>query len=460
MTVASSTPYIKYNYSGPGNYPFTFKVFSSEDVDVYHVDEEGVRTLLVQGNPTGYTLTLVSDGEGGGIVSSLNAATTGFLEISRSVKITQEVDWETNGALLEETLEDSFDRMVMIAQDQQRAIDNIQITSEWKGYWATGIEYAEYNIMIYDGGVYVCVVGHISGVFLTDLAAGYWLLMYSQSTSPAVVSAQNMLINAAFLDTCNQEEYDADGVDTLHSGAFGHDMWQQGGSAPGGTVVYTKNADSDITIDYFTAAAGGTIKFGQKNDELVAASGKQVTISFEVVSLSESVGLYFDDTLVATISDTGTHEYTVTADGTGTFYFGHTFVGAGTYSCAFRVRSLKAEEGSSSTAYTAPEPRAEELRCFYYHRFFADMSLVASGTNTTSFFYLSGQNIRSGATLATFVVTITNLSGTSFSVATQAIQSSSNTGGVLIGVTHSSISSTYPRFAVVTLVELDARMSL
>jgi hypothetical protein len=47
----------------------------------------------------------------------------------------------------------------------------------WKGAWITAVEYFIDDVIRYGGRTYICVVGHTSNVFQTDLTAAKWNLM-------------------------------------------------------------------------------------------------------------------------------------------------------------------------------------------------------------------------------------------------------------------------------------------
>ena len=47
----------------------------------------------------------------------------------------------------------------------------------WKGAWITAVEYFIDDVIRYGGRTYICVVGHTSGTFQTDLTAAKWNLM-------------------------------------------------------------------------------------------------------------------------------------------------------------------------------------------------------------------------------------------------------------------------------------------
>lgn len=55
----------------------------------------------------------------------------------------------------------------------------------WKGAWVTGIGYQVNNLVYESGTTYIAIVDHTSGVFSTDLIAGYWEILASQGGSGA-----------------------------------------------------------------------------------------------------------------------------------------------------------------------------------------------------------------------------------------------------------------------------------
>jgi hypothetical protein len=53
----------------------------------------------------------------------------------------------------------------------------------WRNAWATATAYAPSDIVFSSGSAYVCVTGHTSGVFATDLAAVRWAIFAQQGAS-------------------------------------------------------------------------------------------------------------------------------------------------------------------------------------------------------------------------------------------------------------------------------------
>lgn len=205
---------------------------------------------------------------------------------------------------------------------------------------------------------YRCTSDSTAGVQPSTNTDGTWVRVLVGGVNP------NLVINSNFSSNCNQEEYDADGVASLTDGSYGHDMWK----AVGGSLIYTKESNGDIVINSFTAASATNVYLYQKNDELINTNGETLTVSFEVVSLSDSVRVGGNGMTLQTISTTGKKSFTYTSSGLGTIHFYRVFTGAGTDTVNFRFKNLKVERGAQATDCLAPEPRTERERCNYYYR--------------------------------------------------------------------------------------------
>ena len=144
----------------------------------------------------------------------------------------------------------------------------------------------------------------------------------------------NLLINSNF--NINQEEYSSGVITT---GEYGHDMWKSISSAS-----YTVSSGA-LTI------VSGTL--GQRNDDLIAMSGETVTVSV----VSGSIGIGATAGASATTINAST-PYTFTLDMSGSAFV--------TLNAATSAYGLKIEYGSIATPYVVPEPKNEELRCYYY----------------------------------------------------------------------------------------------
>ena len=61
----------------------------------------------------------------------------------------------------------------------------------WRGAWGTGVTYVAYDLAYINGSTYICITGHVSGVFSTDLAAGKWAI-FAASTGGDLLAANNL----------------------------------------------------------------------------------------------------------------------------------------------------------------------------------------------------------------------------------------------------------------------------
>ena len=122
MTVPSSVA--RNDYVGNGAttvFPYGFRIYDETDLVVVTRDASGVETVAVL--TTDYTVSGVGSYSGGS-VTFLVAPTDGHaVAILRRLPITQLTDLRNQGAFFAETHEDVFDRLTMIAQQQQDDLD-------------------------------------------------------------------------------------------------------------------------------------------------------------------------------------------------------------------------------------------------------------------------------------------------------------------------------------------------
>ena len=312
----------------------------------------------------------------------------------------------------------------------------------------TQIATTEFVQNTYIDNAYPDVTGNAGKVLQTDGSSVSWELAGSNP---------NLVINSNFGP--NQEDYDADGVASLASGEYGHDMWK----ATGGSVIYTKETNGDITINSTTGAAAGSVYLYQKNDELVATDGETITGSFEVVSLDSSVNFYMPGLATQTISTTGVKTFTATADSNGYLTFSVVHSGAGTVSPNFRFKNLKIERGSSATQYQVPEPRAEELRCYRYYYLFGGEGVGGMATRLTATNKLvtvpTRVQMRGAVTASANAVYVRDYSDATGELLTVSGTTVQHTGIILVSGSHST-SYDYDIFYIMganSYIELDAR---
>jgi len=124
------------DFTGDGttsNFLYTFKVFAATDLllTITNIDSPPVETTLVL--TTDYTVNGVNDKDGGSIdlvdtgqayLDGDGDLLTGFIITLRRVRpLTQITDLRNQGPYFPATVEDQFDKNVMIAQQQQEEID-------------------------------------------------------------------------------------------------------------------------------------------------------------------------------------------------------------------------------------------------------------------------------------------------------------------------------------------------
>lgn len=121
MTVSSTLR--REDYTGDGatsEYDFDFVIFQASDLLVTEVDDEDEETTLVLN--TDYTVDIDDDGTGS--ITLTEALTSGHgLTIRRVLPLTQATDIRNQGDFYPEAHEKQFDRLVMIAQQQQDELD-------------------------------------------------------------------------------------------------------------------------------------------------------------------------------------------------------------------------------------------------------------------------------------------------------------------------------------------------
>ena len=125
MTISAT--YTPAQASGNGvtvAFPFVFKTFDQADLVVIITDTDDVDTT--QTITTHYTVALNADQNNnpGGTVTMLTAPASGeTLTIARVIDALQETDIANGGGFYPEVLEDAFDRLTMLSQQNSDAID-------------------------------------------------------------------------------------------------------------------------------------------------------------------------------------------------------------------------------------------------------------------------------------------------------------------------------------------------
>lgn len=116
MTVPSPTnKWGPYSCNGSTTaFAYLGRIFAASQLAVYLRDPGGVETLLTLG--VHYTVSGVNDPAGGAIVTSTAYGTGYTISILRVLPLIQETDLVNQGPFYAETMEDQFDRIVMMVQ--------------------------------------------------------------------------------------------------------------------------------------------------------------------------------------------------------------------------------------------------------------------------------------------------------------------------------------------------------
>ena len=181
MTVPVANPYTRYVFSGPGFYYFEFKIFNEEDITVTHIDKLGNYYKLIL--DTDYSISIDESSDSGQVTVSIDTLPDGFLELRRSMEVTQDTDFVNNDPFDMEILERSIDRTIMILQDFQVDLENGLADISWMGDWKAGTLYLLKQMVVGPNtNIYVCSIEHTAGNnFYADLNAGMWEIVLDVS---------------------------------------------------------------------------------------------------------------------------------------------------------------------------------------------------------------------------------------------------------------------------------------
>lgn len=132
MTVESQTSWVQYNTNattGPWSVPFYF--LEDSHLAVTYTNAAGVDTALVL--DAGFTVTGAGDSNGGSVTTDTAYASGGTITIRRSVPATQEVDYVDTDPFPAETHETALDKLTMLVQQQDAALDQCLRVPEVSG---------------------------------------------------------------------------------------------------------------------------------------------------------------------------------------------------------------------------------------------------------------------------------------------------------------------------------------
>jgi len=131
--------------------------------------------------------------------------------------------------------------------------------------WVTATAYVRGDYVVQAGAYYLCLVGHTSGVFATDLAAGYW---EEHDTATAWVTATGYVLG----DRVHEAGYEYKCIIAHTSGTFSTDLaagkWRLIGTAKHWLATFTEVEDLYDFAGVTAWATGRSYKVGS-----LAASG-------------------------------------------------------------------------------------------------------------------------------------------------------------------------------------------
>ena len=207
MTIATTSSSIIVSGTGAQfTFDFPFVGDSADNISVYYIDADGVQTLL---SPSQYTLVLNAAATnqlwsvGGSVTYPLSGSAIAvgtFLQIQRTIPLTQQITVRNQGNYYAQVTEQALDLLEMQIQQVSAR------TGQQRGVWATDTKY-NFGDIIQDGAngndtgnYYTCIITNVSGVWATDLANGYWSLTFNvqeveQYADEAAASAAAALVS-------------------------------------------------------------------------------------------------------------------------------------------------------------------------------------------------------------------------------------------------------------------------
>ncbi|MDB4261331.1 hypothetical protein N9878_00550 [bacterium] len=208
-------------------FSFPYLFFADDDLVVtLKVDSTGVETT--QTITTDYTVTGAGVTAGGTVTMGTPPASGETLIISRSEQLTQGLDLVENDPFPSDLVEQQFDSLTMIVQQQQEILDrtlrypigdtsgleaemaaSVTRANKYLGFDSTGAVSLDTTIGNYrsswltstayvvndvvstgsPASSYICLVAHTSGTFATDLAAAKWQLVAEAGATGATGAA-------------------------------------------------------------------------------------------------------------------------------------------------------------------------------------------------------------------------------------------------------------------------------
>ena len=134
LTVGDTTPRIQYTAtSGQTVFAYGFPIFEDADLKVYVGST--LKTLT-----TDYTVSGAATTSGGNVTFGSGLTAGDIVTIYRDLAVARTSDYQTGGDLLAETLNDDFDKLVMMVQQSEADVANRSIRF---GQFVTGLPLSE-----------------------------------------------------------------------------------------------------------------------------------------------------------------------------------------------------------------------------------------------------------------------------------------------------------------------------
>lgn len=258
MAITAQTPYNSYSGNGSTTvFPYTFKVFTASDMKVYL---DGVLT-------TAYTISGVGV-DGGGNITFTSAPASGVVVLAnREIPYDREVDYQTSGDLLADTLDNDIDRVVCQVQ-QLSALNGVtlQSTLPLASYDAHGREIINLGSPT-DGS------SAVNKTYLDAALAGY-PDNPTFITSTVYITADTTISDAIIV--LPGGNYDvATGVTLTINGPFQCGLFQCFDGD--GSVVFGSGSVSEVYPEWWSAIGDGTTDDSAAINKALAAGFKKVT---------------------------------------------------------------------------------------------------------------------------------------------------------------------------------------
>ncbi|MDE2233679.1 MAG: hypothetical protein KGJ90_06280 [Patescibacteria group bacterium] len=279
-------------------FAFNFVGVASGDITVLYTDTLGNITTLA---PSAYTLVLNAPATGqlwgvGGTVTYLPngvpIANGTSLTITRSLPFTQTTSMSNQGNFYPQVTETALDLLCMQVQQV------LARTGQIHGYWVTAYNYNMGDV-VQDGingadtlNFYMCAVPHTSGVWATDLTAGYWSLVINVQQLNSIVGSYLPLSGGTISGNLTVQ-----GTTTLVTPAGGDNSTKAATTAfvqrllpiPDTTAIVKNNADNTKQVKI--SAAGittGTTRTWTAPDSDLTVTGTATTQTLSNKSLVDT----------------------------------------------------------------------------------------------------------------------------------------------------------------------------